>query len=161
MKNLFLEKRIALGLSKGFTVIEILVVLAILGFLIMIVVPSFQTMRSNQILKSAVLDVVSALEKSKSQTLSSIDSSEYGVHFATDEVVIFKGQTFSSGDPNNEKVPLSSGVSVSAINLTGGATDFYWNKLSGVPTKTGSVTVSTSSTSKIITISATGAVSVN
>ncbi len=95
------------------------------------------------------------------KALSSVSSSEYGVHFESGKIVIFKGTAYSSSDSNNEDVPVSSGASISSINLTGGAVDLYFDRLSGAPNKTGNITISISSISKIITISATGAAGMN
>ena len=150
-----------LNFKKGLTILEVIIVLSILGFLIAIVLPSFKTMRDNQILKSAISNLSSSLNKAKSQTLASVDSSEYGVHFEFDKIIIFKGQTFSSSDANNENILISPPAFISAINLTDGVADLYFNKLSGTPDRTGTITISISSLSKIITISATGAISVN
>jgi len=147
--------------KKGFTIIEILVVLAIIGFLVAVVLPSLSTMRSNQVLKSAATDIFSALNKARSNTLSSVDSSEYGVHFESAKIVIFKGTTFSSADPSNEEILISSPASVSGISLSGGGAELYFNRLSGAPNKTGTITVTNGSLSKVVTISATGAVSLN
>ena len=140
---------------------EALIVLAIIIILIAIVLPSFKTMRDNQVLKSTASDVFSALDKARSQTLSSVNSSEYGVHFQSDKVVIFKGKVFSSSDLNNENIFITAPASISSINLSGGAVDLYFNRLSGAPDKTGTITISISSLSKIITISATGAASMD
>ena len=150
-----------LNFKKGVTVLEVLVVLAILGILLVIILPSFKTMRDNQILKSAASDIFSALDRARSETLSSVNSSEYGVHFQSDKIVVFQGKVYSSSDPDNENIPIYSPATVSAINLTGGAVDLYFNRLSGAPDKTGTVTVSVSALSKVITISATGTASMN
>jgi hypothetical protein len=126
-----------------------------------IVLPSFKTLRDNQVLKATASDVFSSLDKARSQTLASVNSSEYGVHFQSDKVVIFKGQVYSSSDVNNENIIITTPATISAIALTGGATDVYFDRLSGAPNKTGTITVTISSLSKVITISATGVTSVN
>ncbi len=145
--------------KRGFTLIEIMVVLGIMVLIIAVVLPAFSKMRDNQLLKSTTADVFSSLNKAKSQTLSSVSSSEYGVHFESDKIVIFKGTTYSSSDPNNEIVLITSPASISSISLTGGAVDLYFNRLTGAPNKTGSITVAVSSLSKAVTISGTGAIS--
>jgi prepilin-type N-terminal cleavage/methylation domain-containing protein len=150
-----------LNFKKGFTVLEILIVLGIMAILVTIILPSFRTMRSNEVLKATTSEIFSALGKAKSGTLSSVNSSEYGVHFESDLIVIFKGTSYSSSDVNNENISITSPASISAINLTGGAVDLYFDRLSGAPNKTGTITVSTSSFSKIITISSTGTISMN
>jgi Tfp pilus assembly protein FimT len=149
------------NLNKGVTVLEALVVVSILAILLAFVLPSFKTTRDRELLKSVSSDVVSSLDKARSQTLSSLNSSEYGVHFETDKLVIFKGTTYSSSDVNNQIISIVSPASISSISLTGGAVDVYFNRLSGAPNKTGTITVNVSGISKNITISATGTISMD
>jgi len=150
-----------INFKKGFSILEIIIVLAILILLMVLILPSFKTIRNNQIIKSTASDVFSALDKARSQSLSSIDSMEYGVHFQSDKIVVFKGTTYSAVDVNNEEVSITSPASISDISLTGGAVDVYFDRLSGAPNKTGTITISLDSSSKVITISATGAASMN
>lgn len=147
--------------KKGITVVELLIIFAVLAFIFSIIIPQFSKIRENQVLKNGVQDVLSSINKSRSQTLSSLNSSEYGVHIESDKILIFKGTVFSAGDPSNETINIISPATISAITLTGGGEDIYFNRLNGAPNKTGTITVSTDSFSKIITISATGAISVN
>ncbi|MFA6524559.1 MAG: hypothetical protein WC264_03310 [Candidatus Paceibacterota bacterium] len=147
--------------QKGLTIIEILFVIGIIVIIFMVVIPSFGRFRQVQTLKTTSEDVLSALDKARSNALTSIDSSEYGIHFQSDKIVIFKGTVYSSLDPNNENINIISPATISNINIFGGGSEIYFNRLSGTPDKTGMITVSVISSSKIITISATGASSVD
>ncbi|MFA5932165.1 MAG: prepilin-type N-terminal cleavage/methylation domain-containing protein [Candidatus Paceibacterota bacterium] len=149
--------------KKGFTVVELLIVLAVIGIIFSIVLPQFSAIRENQVLKGAVNDIISSLNKAQSQTLSSVNSSSYGVHFQSDKVIIFLGTTFLVNDMN-ETINIISPANISNVTLSGvsgNSGDIYFNRLSGIPSKTGTITVSTPSYSKIITISTTGVISVN
>ena len=146
--------------KRGMTIVELLVVIAVLGIIFSVALPQFSKMRELQTLKSAVGDVLSVLDRARSQTLASVDSSEYGVHFQSDRVIIFKGKTFSAGDGNNETINIVTPASISDITLngvSGSSGDVYFNRLSGAPNQTGTVAITTTSYSKIVTISATGA----
>lgn len=147
--------------QKGITVIEILFVIGIIIIIFMIIITSFGRFRQVQTIKTASGDILSALDKARGNALASIDSSEYGVHFQSDKIVIFKGIVYSSLDLNNENINIISPATISNINLSGGGNEIYFNRLSGAPDKTGVITISVLSNSKIITISATGASSVN
>lgn len=159
MKNIY--KKACLPLSRGITAIEILIVIGVLGIIFSIVIPQLSKTRELQALKNGAQDVLSSIDKARAETLSSLNSSVYGVHFQSDRVIIFKGAVFSTGDTNNETIDIITPATISNINLTGGGSEIYFNRLSGMPNKTGSVTVSTSSYSRVITISATGAASSN
>lgn len=147
--------------KKGITGLEIIIVVAVLGIIFAIVVPQFAKVRERAVLKSAVSDILSSLNKAKNQTLSSVDSSEYGVHFESDRVIIFKGTSFSSGVSGNETINITSPATLSTISILGGGSDIYFNRLNGTPNTTGSVTVSSTNFSKTITIAATGIFSAN
>ena len=144
--------------------VEILIVIAVLGIILSVVIPQFSQSRENQVLKNAVSDILANLNKARSQTLASIDSFSYGVRLESDRVIIFKGTVFSVNDPNNEVTEIITPITISNVTLggtSGSSGDLYFNRLSGIPSKTGIIDVSSSSFSKVITISATGTASVN
>ena len=150
--------------QSGIALVEILVVIAIIVLILLVVLPPFSSIKEGQVLDNAVENVISALNKARTQTLSSLDSSEYGVHFESDQILIFKGKVFSANDPDNESVEITSPATISDVTLggvSGPEGELYFARLSGVPDKSGTVTVSVAGNSKIITISSTGTVSKN
>jgi Tfp pilus assembly protein FimT len=150
--------------QKGITITELLIVFAVIGILVSVTLPQFSKMKENQVLKNTVSDVTSIFHSTQSQSLASLDSSEYGVHFQSDRIIVFKGKVFSVDALDNKTINIISPASISNVTLGGisGTTgDMYFERLSGSPSKTGTVTISTPSFSKIVTISTTGAVSIN
>ena len=147
--------------KQGITVIELLIVIAVLGIVFSIIIPQFSKTRELQVLKSAVSDVMSSLNKAQSRTLASVDSSSYGVHFQVDKVIIFKGIIFVADVSDNETINIISPATISTIALAGGGANLFFNRLSGAPSVTGSIVVSSTNFIKTITISSTGTVSVD
>lgn len=150
--------------NRGISILEVLAVLAVLGIIIGITVPQFSKTRENQVLKNGVADILASLDKARALTLSSLNSSEYGVHFQSDKVVIFKGSTYSVGSSDNEEISITSPASITNVILggvSGASGDMYFNRLYGVPSAIGTITISTGNYSRIITISATGVASSN
>lgn len=149
--------------KKGIGFLEVIIVIAILGIITAIAVPQFAGIKKTQSLKNAGEDIISTLYKAKTQTLASLDSSEYGVYFEANQIILFKGKVYVPNDPNNKGVAITSPVTISDISLGGGA-ELYFNKLTGAPNHTGTITISLAddaSTNKVITISATGTASLN
>lgn len=152
-----------LNSTKGFTLIEILFVLSILGILFAIVTPQFNRMKDNQILNSTTDEVLSTINKASSQSLASFDSSAYGVAFASDRITLFKGTVYDVNAVTNEVVYLKSPAIISNISF-GGVSSLYFNRLTGVPSANGSFSIELSSGSdaeKVISIDATGRISTN
>jgi Tfp pilus assembly protein FimT len=147
--------------KKGISVVELLVVFAVLAVIFSVVIPQFSKIREQQVLKSAVGDILSSLNKAQTRTLASVDASSYGVHFSSSEVIIFKGTVFSEGSIDNEVINIISPATISTITLTGGGANIFFNRLSGAPSVTGFIIVSSTNFTKTITISATGSASVN
>ncbi len=150
--------------KKGMSLVELLIVFAVMSIIFLIVMPQFSKIRESAVLKTTVGDTMSAINKAKNNTLSSLNSSEYGVHFQSDRVIIFKGKIFSVGALGNETININTPATISNVTLggvSGTSGDVYFNRILGVPSTTGSITISTSSFSKIITIYPTGGVSSN
>lgn len=143
---------------------EMLVVFAVIGLMAAIVLPQFSALRQRQVLKSAASETLSALARARSNSLGSAGSSEYGVYFSSSQVIIFKGLAYSAGAADNETISIASPASITNVTLAGvsGTTgQMYFNRLYGVPSSTGTITITSGSYSKTITISATGAASIN
>ncbi len=150
-------------INKGATLIEILIVLLIIGILIVVILPQFSKIRENQVIKATAGDVLSTINKARSQTLASEDSSSYGVHFQFDKVVLFKGSVFSDTNVNNQVINIFSPANISNVTLGGVSDvsgDLYFNRIYGVPNTNGTITISTPSFSKIITIYQSGNTSI-
>jgi|SRR3989338_6195061 len=152
------------NLKRGITPIELIIVIAVLAIIVAIVLPQFAQIREEQVLKGVTSEVLSALNKARLETISSYNSSQYGVHFEPTQIVIFRGTSYSSGAADNEIISITSPASITNVtfgDVSSVEGDVYFNRLSGAPSTTGTVTVSTSSYAKTITINASGAASMN
>lgn len=150
--------------TTGFTLIEIVIALAIVATITLIVSGSFSTANNREALSKKTALVLSLLEQARAQTLSAKGGVVYGVHFETTKAVLFTGPTYSAGSATNVSEPLGSLVQISNIALAGGVSDVIFQKLTGQTSQSGTIVVilSASSTqSKTITVSATGIASVN
>jgi prepilin-type N-terminal cleavage/methylation domain-containing protein len=143
---------------KGFSVIEILVVVAIIAIISGIVLTSFSSLNKNQALLTETDTILSMLDRARNRSVSSESATEYGLHFASSSVVLFVGKTYPAGSSTNETENINSRLTVSSINLTGGASDLYFKRISGKASATGTVVLSIAGggQSKTITIYNTG-----
>ena len=150
-------------MKKGFSLIEIVIVIAIFVVLFALTLTAFSRFNSNQALNRSVSEVTSVLNEARALTLASFDNTVYGVHLLSDSTTLFKGQTFSPSDPDNKITTISSKVSISNIVLSGGGNDIIFQRLTGKTDQDGTMTlslVSDSSKSKTITVEVSGIIEI-
>lgn len=142
----------------GFTLLELAVVLGILFVLSAIGLNTIVDYRKNQAFNRDTETVIEILGQARSQTLSSKNASQYGVHFATSTVTLFAGSSYVSGSPTNVDFPLFSTDLILSIMLTGGGKDVIFNRLTGETDQNGTIVVDVPSLSqtKNVTIYKTG-----
>lgn len=139
------------------------IALGIMLLVASVVLSGFLNFRKASLLNSSAELVASTLLGARVKTLSSEGGYAYGVHFENDRVVLFRGATYSAGDPNNVATVLPSAVEISAIALAGGGSDLVFARLTGATTQYGSVTLRVKSDpgrTRAVSVTATGIVSV-
>jgi Tfp pilus assembly protein FimT len=156
--------------NKGISVLEIIIIVAIIVVISAIMIPSLSGFRNEQALKNTTIDVISLLNKARQNTLSSLNSTNYSVHFETTKAVLFTGMSYSPSSPTNEPIIFSPAVTIPAsggINISGGGSDISFERLTGnVINGTISSTiviklVSDPTRTKTITINKTGIIGSN
>lgn len=126
---------------KGFTLIEILVVIAILVLLSALVWPPFMDFKRNESLRAVVLEVESVLQQARSETLAARGGNNFGVKFEVDRVTLFIGNSYDSLDPTNRVTLLPKIVNISNIELTGDSTVVVFERLTGRALSSGRVDI--------------------
>lgn len=147
--------------NKGFTVLELLMVISIIAVLATIITLSFSSFRNSSALQTTSEDVVSILNKARSNTIASKDGYQYGVHFATNDVTIFRGASFVAGDGSNEVHTLDTAVQIASTAFAGGGSDVLFKKFTGKTDNYGTTTLQVipdPSKTAIISIEETGVV---
>lgn len=146
---------------KGYTLIEISIAIAIIVLIAGLALMGLRIYKVSSELAGATEEGISFLETARTQTLASQNASQYGVHFETQRIVFFAGAIFNSADPANGEQVLPSSVEISLISLTGGGSDVIFQRLTGVTSQYGTVTLRLKndvSKTRVITIEQSGAV---
>jgi len=126
--------------QKGQTLLQIIIVVAILGTLSTFGAIQYQKLKNQIDLQTTTFKITKVLHIARDQAISSLDSSDYGVHFDADRYVIYKGATYSAVDINNEVFTLSSGLEIYDI-LIGGGSEVLFSQIHGTTTNSGSVNI--------------------
>ena len=124
--------------KRGFTVVELLIVILISVVLMKIVVTGFGSLSNSSSLNKDASIVLSFVEKARAKSINSVNGTEHGVHFTSTSVQVFSGAAYSSGVVE-DTYTLSSKSTISAINLPSSATSLYFAKLTGNASISGNV----------------------
>lgn len=129
---------------KGFTLTELIVVIAIAVLLGGLAIPALRIAQKNSALDSAVESLVAVLRLAQNRTLGSEEASQYGVFFDTstspDRYVLFRGATFATRNiALDELHVLPQSLEMSAITIPG--SEVVFARVTGTVLGAGSVTL--------------------
>jgi len=152
--------------NSGFTLLELLIAISILGVIVAITMPKLVDYRKEQSLKNTAENIVSILNKAKSDSLNSLNSLNYGIHFSSNYLDYFIGTTYNPADINNKRTNFGDGVTLSpgGLNLNGGGSDIIFPRLIDDIIGYGSITIEITtnpSMNKTITVNKIGSISSN
>ena len=158
----FSQRQIALVLSwvqraevepRGFTFIELLVVIGVIAVLASGVLIAYRSANGGIELKTNAFKIVDVLNLARQRTIASLGSSEYGVHFEANRLVLFKGAAYSALDPDNIFYLLPAALEIADVVLAGGGSEVVFDRITGKTAQSGSLKVQlVSDTGKFKTI---------
>ncbi len=148
--------------KKGFTLLEVLVALSIVGVLFTLSMSLNSAFRPKHNLDADVRSIISVFDLARSNTLASKDSLSFGIHVESDQVVMFEGDTYNPIASENEIFELDSKDEIYDISLEGGVTDVVFNRITGTLDQFGTLSFRVRrdpSETKVIYISSSGSIS--
>jgi len=141
------------NIKKGFTLIEIIIVIGIIGLLASISMNAYTNSKSHENLQTSTLGLVEAVRHAQSNAQSGKLDSSWGVKLNPSEVVVFKGSSYTARDSSlDQLLGLPSGVVVTGLS------EIVFSKIIGNTTNTGTITVTSGSEIKNITINEKGTI---
>ncbi|KPJ73661.1 hypothetical protein AMJ48_00420 [Parcubacteria bacterium DG_74_1] len=130
---------------ESFTLVEILIVIAVLAILIAMTFPVFRSFRVESDLNNSVEKIINALRLAQSKTLASEEASQWGVYFSTStdphQYTLFRGTSYASRVTSSDEVyALPDSVEVYDINLVG-EPEIVFDRLIGSTSQSGNVSL--------------------
>jgi len=127
--------------KNGFSLIEIIIVVAILSVLAATVVSGFIAFNKNSTLKNNSEEFVSVVKLAQNQAMSSENYSRYGIHIDKDsspnKYVLFQGDTYNEEATTNQTYNLDNSMEFGDDGLN----QVVFERLTGFPDQSGSVSL--------------------
>lgn len=125
-------------MKKGFTITEVIVSVSIMIVLLGTILFIFKD-DNEGVLKKEAESLISLLNEAKSLSMSSKEALKYGVHIESSRAIIFSGEQYVSGGPNQKFHYFNSNIGVQNISLNGGGSQILFERLSGITENYGSI----------------------
>jgi prepilin-type N-terminal cleavage/methylation domain-containing protein len=138
-------------MMKGFTLLELLIVIAagllVAGLTVPVGIRFFQT----QTLDEATSGILETLRRAESQAVFQKNDSSFGVKFLAGSYILFQGNSYTGRTQSEDET-----FSVSTVITISGVDEVVFAKLTGLPSTTGTLTITLGSDSKVLDINAQG-----
>ncbi len=145
--------------KKGFTFIETLIVIAVIALIITLTIVSYRYFEKRTELETTAQKITAILKSAQTKTLASEDDSQYGVHFKSNQYILFKDDIYQEGTADNKTYQLSNQIEISQINLAQATSSIVFQRINGQTNDYGTITLTSLSQSgetKTINIQSSG-----
>jgi prepilin-type N-terminal cleavage/methylation domain-containing protein len=122
---------------KGFTFIEVLIVIALLGLLVGLSIPFYQSFQVSNQLDTTAFEIVQTLRLAQAKAMAGENEENFGVHFESQKFVLFEGDVYQNADPANEVTEIPKTLSVA----TSFGQNIIFSRIKGETSPGGTVTV--------------------
>ena len=101
----------------GFTLLEVIIVVSLISLILTIASINLFKPTQEASLDTASADVISLMQEAQNKAMNTDtqgdnSSDEFGVHFETQKVTLFKGVVFNSGDQSNFDIDIPSNLNI-------------------------------------------------
>lgn len=147
--------------TKGFTIIELVIVVFLVALISSMVLASFRTLNSRQALDKEVDYIKSIIQKTRLSSLNSKNGNAFRIDFAAGQLIVSEsGTTTTTVYEYSKNIVLSTSSLRSVVGATA-TTTVSFAKITGLSGATGTLTYtfagsSTNAMNKKITINALG-----
>lgn len=140
-------------MEKGFTLVEILLTVAMLAILATLTIPLGLNFLKGQQLEGSTQEVIQTLRRAQLKSMSMEGDSNFGLYLTNDNYILFKGDVYTPGDPYNEVFSFPEALTVS------GLAQVVFTKVEGLANNTGNIILTIDNTSRTIEVNNFGKIS--
>ncbi len=133
-------------MTKGFTIIELLIVIAIIGVLAYVSLPMGLTFFRSQNVSSAREQLVELLNRARHNAILQKNDSAYGVYIDTmngdlTSFTLYRGAAYGDNPSDDEVYEQAPNLTISTGDSSLVSGEINFSKLTGMPSATGTITI--------------------
>ena len=141
-------------MSRGFTLVEVLLSVAIIAMLVGVSLPVYETYARRNDLDVTAQNIVAMFRRAANYARAGNDDSAWSVRVDSTAVTLYRGTDFAARDATNDET-----ISIPASITTSWTGDLQFSKLNATPSVTGSmILTSTTNDTRTIAVNAKGMV---
>lgn len=142
-------------MSKGFTLIEVLLSVATIGIIAGISIPIYQSFQVRNDLDIATVEIAQSARRAQVLSQAVDGDTSWGIKIQSASLIVFKGTSYATRDITFDEV-----FEVPTSITPSGISEIVFTKFTGLPQTTGTITLtSNTNETRNITINAKGMVS--
>lgn len=139
---------------EGFSLIEVVLTTSLVSIVSLLSLSFYARFFSANSLSNTMDQIVGSLRKAQIYTLMGKENTQWGVTLSSSKVVMFAGSSYAARNTSfDETFTVEPSVTVSGLG------EVVFNKVSGQPSTTPTVTVAANNSSKNLTVNSLGVVS--
>ena len=146
----------------GFTLIELLITIGITVILFAAALPIFSNLQLSARLNESTIQLIQNIRFTRSLSVSRMNNSSHGIYFTinpagADSYTVFQGTSYAARNTVYDRITVLDSSLILSLSLASGAQEIVFSSAFGVPTKTGTITLThTTSGTRTISVNAIG-----
>jgi prepilin-type N-terminal cleavage/methylation domain-containing protein len=137
--------KLKIGTPEGFTLIELLIVLAVTLLLALVSAPIYGNLQVSAQLNENTSELIQTIRTARTRAAARVNNAQHGVYFnitgGDDQYILYQGASYATRTSTYDRVETLDGALALSASLTGGAVDLNFSRGLGLPSVTGTLTL--------------------
>lgn len=133
-------KKYPLRAHNGFTLLEVLLSVALIAVLVGISIPIYQSFQVRNDLDIATVEIVQNMRRAQALSYAVDGDTSWGVKIQSGNITVFKGANYVARDINSDEV-----FNIPTSITPAGLSEVVFTKFTGLPQTTGTITLTSNS----------------